>query len=141
MTISSVDERAEEKKSAASLNYLYFLSFLSMSLPETSNDLGRISLYDFNISEIELSSLDMQLRNHTGYNEEHLKRLKYLFQQITEPNKDTLDIDQFELAARSLCRSLTASSEAHHLAEILFKAYDRNTNDLIDFHEMVEFVW
>lgn len=112
-----------------------------MSLPEKHNGLGRISLVDFNITAIKLSSLDMKLQDHTGYNEEHLKRLKYLFQQLTSPNKDTLDLVQFESAARSLCHSLTTSSDAHHLAEILFKAYDKNTNDLIDFHEMVEFVW
>lgn len=112
-----------------------------MSLSEKKPDLGRISLYDFNISDIKLSSLDIQLQNHTGYNEEHLKRLKYLFQQLTGPMKNTLDIDQFEQATRSLCHSLTESNEAHHLAEILFKAYDRNSNNQIDFSEMIEFVW
>ena len=112
-----------------------------MSFVEKKSDLGRISLYDFNISDIKLSSLDIQLKKHTGYNEEHLKRLKYLFQQLTGPKKNTLDIDQFEQVTRSLCRSLTESSEAHRLAEILFKAYDRNRNNQIDFHEMIEFVW
>lgn len=112
-----------------------------MSLTKTTLDLGRISIYDLNTNDIKLSSSDIQLKIYTNYDEQHLKRLKYLFQQITGPNKTTLDIEHFELAARSLCHSLTESNEAHHLAEILFKAYDKNTNDLIDFHEMVQFVW
>jgi hypothetical protein len=112
-----------------------------MSSSKKSPDLGRISVYDYNIDDIELTSSEIQLKNHTGYGEEHLRRLKYLFQQITGPEKKTLDVNHFESAARSICHSLTESNEAHRLAEILFKAYDKNTNGSIDFHEMVDFVW
>ncbi|CAF0739839.1 unnamed protein product [Adineta steineri] len=104
-------------------------------------DLGRISIYDLNTDNIELSLSDIQLKKFTGYDDEHLKRLKYLFQQIAGPNKDTLDMNHFESAARSMCHSLTESSEAHHLAEILFQAYDKNTSGSIDFSEMIDFVW
>jgi len=58
-----------------------------MSLNRKSPDLSRISIYDFNTNDIELSLTDIQLKNHTGYDEEHLKRLKYLFQQITDQEK------------------------------------------------------
>ena len=64
-----------------------------MSLNRKSHDLGRVSIYDLNTD-------DIQLKTHTGYDEEHLKRLKYLFQQITNPEKNTLDINHFESAAR-----------------------------------------
>ncbi len=135
-------EEEEEEKKALILLIIYAsnISF-PMSFTNTSLDLGRISIYDLNTNDIKLSSSDIQLKTYTGYDEQHLKRLKCLFQQITGPDKTTLDIEHFELAARSLCHSLTESNEAHHLAEILFKAYDKNTNDLIDFHEMINFVW
>ena len=93
-------------------------------------DLGRISI-----------SADSQLKTHTGYDDDHLRRLKALFQQATGPTRQTLNNPNFESAARSLCRFLTESNRAHHLAEILFKIYDKNTNGLIDFAEMVDFVW
>jgi Ca2+-binding EF-hand superfamily protein len=112
-----------------------------MSFNKKSPDLGRISIYDLNTDDIELSSSEIQLKKHTGYDEEHLKRLKYLFQQITGPETSTLDVHHFESAARSICQSLTESSRAHHLAEILFKAYDKNINGSIDFSEMIDFVW
>ncbi|UJR31219.1 hypothetical protein I4U23_018723 [Adineta vaga] len=112
-----------------------------MSFDRKTPDLGRISIYDIETDKIKLSSTDIQLKKHTGYDDEHLKRLKYLFQQITGPQINTLDIEHFESAARSMCRSLTESHEAHHLAEILFKAYDKNTNGAIDFAEMIDFVW
>ncbi|CAF1180673.1 unnamed protein product [Adineta ricciae] len=104
-------------------------------------DLGRISIYDIETDKIQLSSEDLQLKEHTGYDDEHLKRLKYLFQQITGPQRTTLDTEHFESAVRSMCRSLTESREAHRLAEILFQAYDKNTNGSIDFPEMIDFVW
>jgi Ca2+-binding EF-hand superfamily protein len=105
------------------------------------SDRGRISIYDLNTDNIQLSLSEVQLKNHTGYDEEHLKRLKYLFQQLTDPEHNTLDVNHFESAARSMCHSLTESSDAHHLAEILFKAYDKNINGSIDFPEMIDFVW
>jgi Ca2+-binding EF-hand superfamily protein len=40
-----------------------------------------------------------------------------------------------------MCQSLTESNRAHHLAEILFKAYNKNINGSIDFSEMIDFVW
>ena len=123
------------------INYLCFSSFFSMSSTKTSRDLARISIYELNTNGITLSSSESQLQHLTGYEEQRLKRLKCLFQQITRAEKNTLDSEHFELVARSLCHSLTESNEAHHLAEILFKAYDKNTNDTIDFHEMVQFVW
>ena len=112
-------------------------------MPATSKhvDLGRISIYDVNTDDIELSPTDLQLKTHTGYDDDHLRRLKSLFQQATGPTRQTLNKPDFESAARSLCRFLTESNRAHHLAEILFKIYDKNTNGLIDFAEMVDFVW
>ena len=112
-----------------------------MSFVKESPDLGRISIYDINTTDIKLTSSEMQLKNHTGYDDEHLKRLKYLFQQITDSRKKNLDVQHFELAVRSICHSLTESSEADHLAEILFQTYDKNTDGSIDFYEMIDFVW
>jgi len=83
----------------------------------------------------------MKLKTHTGYNDEHLKRLKYLFQQILDSQQNSLDEKHFELAVRSICHSLTQSNQAHRLAERLFKAYDKNTDGSIDFAEMIDFVW
>jgi hypothetical protein len=74
---------------------------------------GRISIYDVNTDDIELSSSETQLKKHTVYDEEHLKQLKYLFQQITGPENNNLDAKHFESAARSICHSLTESSEAN----------------------------
>ena len=110
-------------------------------MSKTSTDRGRISLFDINTNDIDLSSSELELKRHTGYDDEHLRRLKYLFRQVTGPDRQTLSMEDFESAARLMCHALTESNRAHQLAESLFRAYDKNTNGLIDFEEMVEFVW
>lgn len=104
-------------------------------------DRGRISIFDINTNDIDLTASELELKKHTGYDQEHLRRLKYLFRQVTGPSRETLTKEDFESTARSMCHALTASNHAHQLAETLFRAYDKNTNGLIDFEEMVEFVW
>lgn len=108
-----------------------------MSSNVKQTDRGRISIYDFNIEHIDLSSSDLQLKHRTGYDDEHLKRLKFLFRQITGPHRTTLNRDDFQSAVRLICQS----SKSSEFSEKLFEIYDKNTNGQIDFSEMVEFVW